>query len=167
MRKREFFPFVLFLLFVVAACTKPTGGDPVASAERTAAPSPTATLTTAEQALRYARCLREHGMPMPDPEIHGDSVRLKGYPKDQVPADVARAAEEACKALVPVLSEADQERKLDSALRYSQCMREQGVEAFPDPDPATGRVRPEPAIQEDPQYEQAKMACSEPVRSSP
>ena len=75
-------------------------------------------------------------MPHAGPEVNSDSVRLKGYPEDEVPADVARGGA-ACKALAPVLSDAGRQRKVEAALRYSQCIRDHGVERDPDPDHRT------------------------------
>ena len=84
--------------------------------------------------LAYARCMRSKGVTnFPDPVL-GKGLRPDA---DQVGANTAtyRAADDACKALLPQgggdVSDAPGDRAV--ALKYSRCMRDNGVPKFPDP----------------------------------
>ncbi|MGA4988753.1 hypothetical protein [Nonomuraea bangladeshensis] len=115
-----------FFLTCVAAC----GGG-------SAAPSPA---RTQESAVKYAQCLREHGVETDDPGAEG-GVRLK------VPSGgeaTLKKAQEACKPYAPVATEkgAGEIPAADQAkfIAYAKCMREHGVD-LPDPQFDGGRAR--------------------------
>jgi hypothetical protein len=107
--------------------------------------------------------MRQHGLPMPDPEPDGDLKAMTGD-KDAIDEDALRKAQDACKQYQPVLSGPEAAGKMGMVREYSRCMRAHGVESFPDPD-ASGRVQL-PQEQTDPDYDQAKATCDEDVRSS-
>ncbi|MFC6022995.1 hypothetical protein ACFP2T_43450 [Plantactinospora solaniradicis] len=152
------------LLVTAAACTKSDDGRDVASVGGTAAPSPTPSLSMLEQGIRYAQCMRAQGVAWPDPEVDGDSVRILGADKN-VDADVLNKAEEACKPYQPTLSGPERERKVAGGLEFSRCMRENGVEDFPDPD-ASGPGDADDSVRKDPQFEQAEVTCRGRMRPS-
>ncbi|HET6550761.1 MAG TPA: hypothetical protein VFG79_20025 [Solirubrobacter sp.] len=86
--------------------------------------------------LDYARCMREHGIDMPDPKFDGNRVEMRG-PKTRIDEDKMREAEEACEKFresvkPPELSEQEKEEMRTAALAHARCMREQGID-FPDP----------------------------------
>jgi hypothetical protein len=87
--------------------------------------------TDQDKAVKFAECIREHGVPhFPDPDAKGDFV----FGIDVSPA-VWKRAVDACKALEPpgALSGKRSPKQQSAALRFAQCVRENGVKDFPDP----------------------------------
>jgi hypothetical protein len=163
MRTRVLAACLLPLLLVMAAAgSKSNDGKGVASVGGSVTPSATPSLSPLERGIRYAQCMRQHGVPLPDPGPDGDLRAVTGD-KDAIDEDVLRKAQEACKQYQPVASGPDEAAKLEGAREYSRCMRAQGVENFPDPD-ASGRVELPPE-QNDPDYDQAKAICDAQARS--
>jgi hypothetical protein len=83
------------------------------------------------QGIKFADCMRSHGMPtFPDPGDAGGGIQL---PQGSSPA--LEAAVKDCRALQPGgagPSQATGEQKA-MMLHLSQCMRAHGVSGFPDP----------------------------------
>lgn len=113
-------------MMLVAGCAT-VGGVP-AGADGSAADA-------RELALRFAQCMRDKGVDLPDPgpDPGGGAVRLA----DDIDPEVLAAAQAACQAEIPGLAgqgggppDAEQ---LERARRYAQCMREHGLPDFPDP----------------------------------
>lgn len=93
--------------------------------------SVTKKVTDQDKAVKFAACIRGHGVPhFPDPDAKGDFV----FGIDVTPA-VWRKAVDACKALEPpgALSGKRSPKQQSAALRFAQCVRENGVKDFPDP----------------------------------
>jgi hypothetical protein len=111
-----------------------------------------------EAQLAYTECMREHGIDMEDPQP-GEPLRvqLRGDPEE------ARAAQEACQDLLPAGGPgggANDPRAQERMLEFAQCMRDNGVESFPDPQPGGGiQIGPDQA--EDPDFEAAQETCRE------
>ncbi|MGV9774439.1 hypothetical protein [Streptosporangium sp. NPDC003464] len=89
--------------------------------------------------LRFARCMRENGVDMPDPEPGSDAVTLRG----EVDKDSLDRASRACEKYGP----AGQKKRAaadpavqNALLKYARCMRENGID-MKDPDFSDGRVR--------------------------
>jgi hypothetical protein len=86
----------------------------------------------------FAKCMREHGVDMPDPKPAGDgkgmAVTLGGGPGDAPKLD---AAQSACKHLMPNGGEMKpmSAEELDKVRKEAKCMRDHGVD-MPDPDPS-------------------------------
>lgn len=123
-----------------------------------AAASPTAVDKT-EQGRRFAACMREHGVDMPDPEP-GEAMRAE---MSKLPKDKLAPALEACKTLLPNGGEAVQldPQQVEQLRALSRCMRENGVEEFPEPDD-TGKLRIEGSMAElrtSPRFQQALEKC--------
>jgi hypothetical protein len=109
----------------------------------------------AEKMRRFAACMREHGIDMPDPEVDGDGrVRVQiggagaqagsgtsggGAPPDR---EKLEAAQQACKQYLPNGGEPPKmdPEQVEKARQFAKCMRENGVPNFPDPQ-ADGGVR--------------------------
>ncbi len=95
-----------------------------------------------DAALSYARCMRQHGVDMPDPKTDENGVILEtggGDPNAGGGASAARvrSADAACRkhlddAKPPELSAEQQREFKRQALRHAKCMRDNGVD-FPDP----------------------------------
>jgi hypothetical protein len=131
-----------------------------------------------EAALRYAQCMREHGVDVPDPSFEGGGIKQTG-PTEDVPRAKVEDAENACKKYMedtepPQMSEEKQQDFREAALANARCMREHGIENFPDPTfgpngRATMRIDKGSGIDEDdPDFRKAQEACKGtlPQRSS-
>ncbi len=84
-----------------------------------------------EQAVKFAECIRGNGVSdFPDPNASGEFV----YGVSVSPA-VFKKAVDACKELQPpgTLSANRTPEQQSAGLEFAQCMRENGVEDFPDP----------------------------------
>src|SRR5882757_10257291 len=99
------------------------------------------TAANQEKAVKFAQCMRENGVSQfPDPDASGnltiDGV-LNGSGIDSN-APAWQQAIDACKDLQPPGFTGGGERSAgeqEAALRFAQCIRENGVEDFPDPAP--------------------------------
>jgi uncharacterized protein involved in copper resistance len=86
--------------------------------------------------LDFARCMREHGVDMPDPQFDGGRMTMKRS-GDSDPEKM-RAADKACQPILakvkpPEMSPQKQEELKRAALANARCMREHGIDNFPDP----------------------------------
>jgi len=166
MRTRLLAAGVTLLLLLTAGCSHPRDDVHVASAGGTATPSPTSTLSVDEQAVRWARCYRSHGVPMQDPQRLPDGrTRIGGgdYEKT-ISHDVLARADAACASLRPVLPAGEQNAKLAAARAESACIRQHGVPDYPDPDP-DGHAELPDAVRQDPEFDAAKATCRDLTRS--
>jgi hypothetical protein len=137
---------LLGALALVTACSSSSSSAETAPAE------------DREQALEFAQCMRENGVPdFPDPDAEGRFS--EGEHDSDDPA--LRAAQEACRELAPG---GEHQNTGDPAFveqmrEYSQCMRDNGVPDFPDPD-ADGRLRGVAHEQrDDPTFRAASETC--------
>jgi hypothetical protein len=161
MRTRTTVPTVALLLVtaLVGACGGGDDGGGVASlsgAGSDGAGSATSTTLSEEEAeqalLDWAECMREQGVDVPDPQISEDggvSIQVGSGPGgddegesdgDTPPTPMDREAvqqaEDACgqPPMVGSFTEEDREQMEQDALEFSECMRDEGLEDFPDPD---------------------------------
>ncbi|MEW9551337.1 hypothetical protein [Nonomuraea sp. NPDC050783] len=107
-------------------------------------------------ALKYAQCMRENGIDMPDPEP-GGKVTLKIGPGTQ--KEKMDQAQAACKQWAPSGqkgSGGDPKRE-ETMRKAAQCMRDNGVEKFPDPDGNMVRINRD--VAEDPDFKSAQEKC--------
>jgi hypothetical protein len=122
-----------------------------------------------EAMLAFAQCMRDQGIDMPDPEFDGGRVMQRG-PEDRVAPEKMRKADAECRKHMedvepPELSPEQQQEMKESALAHAKCMREQGLENFPDPtfDEDGGaqiRIGPGTGLDpEDPKFQAAEKAC--------
>jgi hypothetical protein len=161
----------LFIVLALAACGG--GGDSggVASLNGSSGADASSTTTTSskdpkEAAVDFARCMREHGVDVPDPDANG-GLRVTARPGDS--AKVERA-QKACQPILekakPELSPEQKTIMQDAALAFARCMREHGIDV-PDPTFGSGGI----VIQKrrakggggfdpnDPKFEEAQKAC--------
>jgi hypothetical protein len=90
-----------------------------------------------EGALKFAKCMREHGIDMPDPQRVGSGgikQTLNGKPGSQAKME---AAQKDCQKYMQIgggkaPSAAEQAKVKDALLAYAKCMRDNGVD-MPDP----------------------------------
>jgi hypothetical protein len=153
---------VLAVLLLVGACSDSSADDGVASLDdgttddSTGGGGDEADLSPEEQEealLDWAQCMRDQGIDIPDPEVTEDGGVIigggtSGDPDDEDGTDdVAtgppfeqedfEAAREECgdpPGGPSELSEEELAERQDAALEFAQCMRDEGVEDFPDPD---------------------------------
>ena len=146
-------------LGAAGACTTSDHGPDVASVGGSATPAAAPSLSLLDQGIRWARCMREHGIAQPDPVANnGDGIRFQGLAKDSVDAATLERAQAACEQLRPVLPAADLAHKSELVRLLARCMREHGVENFPDPAP-DGQLDITPDVENDPQFPAAKETC--------
>ncbi|WP_238016366.1 hypothetical protein KZZ52_57970 [Dactylosporangium sp. AC04546] len=124
---------VLLTLLLLAACS-PAHGPSVASAGGGPSVSASPSADKAEANRRFAKCMREHGVDVPDPGPDGNLTIATGADRSKV-----LEASEACQEFLPnggALKNLSPEQ-LEQARAFAKCMREHGVN-MPDPDPNTG-----------------------------
>jgi hypothetical protein len=95
----------LALTLAVAACG---GGKSNGVASLSGSDKPTATTSAntskdfKQAALAFARCMRQHGINVPDPNPNGGGIVVKGGPGTLNPDDPKfKAAQQACQKLLP------------------------------------------------------------------
>ncbi len=160
--RRLLVPPALALALAVGLATAACGGPPTADAQVASANGTDGVKTKAKDAatknadaekagLEFAKCMREHGVDMPDPRTGGpgEGGFIMVGPSDSATAtegepvagagvpEEFRAADEACRHLLDDLIQdggppMDAEAQ-DRALKFAKCMREHGVD-MPDPD---------------------------------
>lgn len=148
-----------------AGCAR-VGGDDVATAggaAKTAAASdgPSPAADAEERMWQFTRCMREHGIDMPDPEPGGRPVIKLTGGADKEKVDKAR---EACKKYLPGAAgdRLDDPEFQESLRQYAKCMREHGVD-MPDPAPGSG-VQIDKRKMQDPTYKKAHEACADRIK---
>lgn len=85
--------------------------------------------------LAFARCMRAHGVNVPDPSPGGHGIHIQISSGD-LNSPAFKAAQSACGKLLPGGGPGSghptaQDRA--AMLRLSQCMRSHGISGFPDP----------------------------------
>ena len=100
-----------------------------------------------EGALKFAQCMREHGVDMPDPQRDakgGIRITQKRRAGDGMTDAKAQAAQKDCEKHLqegggPTRDPAAEARMQDALFAYAKCMRSQGVD-MPDPKVSGGKV---------------------------
>jgi hypothetical protein len=134
-------------------------------------PSPTASADSEGNSggkgsgLEYAQCMRDNGVKeFPDPSEDG-KLTLRAKPGSGLDPNSPtwKKAEEACKSKRPEPSEAQKQNMKAQGLKYSQCMRDNGIKSFPDPNPDGGmllRMKKGTELDpESPKFKAAQEAC--------
>lgn len=130
MRKMTMMVIAPLLVTILAACGSSGSGDDVASAGGTRSSSAVPQAGDGS-GIEYARCMREHGVDIPDPEPGTQPPVVDG------PADsTEHKAIEACKQFLPNGGEVEEisPEDLEKVRQYARCMREHGID-MPDPGP--------------------------------
>ncbi len=123
-------------------------------------------------ATAAARCMREQGIDIPDPEGGQGVVKLElpeGVTEEQL-----RTAQEKCRDKMPQLpgqDETDPEQLAemhDQAIEFAACMRRQGLD-YPDPVMENGRllIRTGRLDPSDPAAQEATEACRDHLPTPP
>jgi len=138
---------LLILLGMTAACGGSGNGNDSAlpdaagtSTSPSASSSADADLNPQDAMLKFAQCMREHGVDVPDPGPNG-GIRVDGNGLSQQQMEAAQAA---CQKWMDMAEPADgghelTEEEKQQFLDMAACMRERGYD-FPDPTFDGGRV---------------------------
>ncbi|QNE22956.1 hypothetical protein F1D05_15885 [Kribbella qitaiheensis] len=152
------------LTLVLSGCGAKAEDNQVASgggAQGTAGPSSApASLSRDEKGVKFAQCLREHGINVQDPEP-GKGIQLKIDPSSGVAkADVDKAME-ACKQYDPQADGTNNANPQaeENGRKFAECMRKNGVEKFPDPKPGQRGILIDKATADDPDLPKAQEIC--------
>jgi hypothetical protein len=128
--------------------------------------------------VKFAECMRENGVDMPDPQIEGGKTVFKVGGDSGISPEKFETAQKACekyqKHIRPQLTEEEQQEFKENALAHSRCMREHGID-FPDPTfdaeggarvriggGSGGKLNPE-----DPKFKAAEEACGDLMGKGP
>lgn len=143
MRTRTVAVLALTLALTSAACARTGTKDPQVASAQTAKPKASASASAGastddpDAPLKFAQCMRAHGISwFPDPNSGKTSIMIpKGQDKTKFDA-----AQEACKQYMPNGGEMHKPsaEELEAARNMAKCMRENGIPNFPDPNPDGG-----------------------------
>ncbi|WP_131732612.1 hypothetical protein [Actinomadura formosensis] len=149
------------VVFGVAACGDDGGGSGVASAGGAAkvsvSASPTGSLSAEDAQLKFAQCMRENGVNVPDPGSGGARARRLGEGTDRAKL---QAALEKCKQWLQAggsLPDLTDPKVRDQYVKFAQCMREHGVN-IPDPGSDGQLTIPKERVDQG-KTEKAREAC--------
>jgi hypothetical protein len=110
--------------------------------------------------------MRSHGITnFPDPDSHGD-IGINGGPGTGLDPNSPqfKAADRACKPLMPAPNASEAGKNRPALLRYARCMRAHGIADFPDPQSGGGGLQVSASAGSDlnansPLYKAADKAC--------
>ncbi len=133
-----------------------------------------------EAAAKYAECMREQGIDMPDPttdENGATGFEITPETDTEASGDEFEDADKKCRPILanakpPEISEEDQQEMREAALEFAECMRDHGIDV---PDPRFGEdgsvsidvggpgseMDPE---NPSPEFEKAQEACGDLMR---
>jgi hypothetical protein len=139
----------LALTLAVAACGGGGKSNGVASLSGSDKPTATTSANTSKDfkqaALAFARCMRQHGIDMPDPKFTGNggvTQEIKGSPGSKGPDDPKfKAAQQACQQYQPNGGQLKKPnpQEQQQMLAFARCMRQHGINV-PDPNPNGGGI---------------------------
>jgi hypothetical protein len=145
----------LTLAAVAALALLGTGcgsGDEPVGTPSSASPSPE------ELGVKFAQCMREHGVDLPDPKP-GEGIQLRVGPDTS--RETMNAAMEACREFNPQGNggpAGGNPQNAENVRKFAQCMRDNGVESFPDPTDQGGMLV-DGSVTQDPDFTAAQQKC--------
>jgi hypothetical protein len=120
-----------------------------------------------EGALRFAKCMRDHGVDMPDPKRDSNGgIMLTGPAggnRTKLGDPKMKAAQSACQKYMdngggPPLDPAAQAKLQDAFVAYAGCMRGKGID-MPDPKVRGHRIQMRLTNPDSPAFKAADTAC--------
>jgi len=163
MRKTTLAATLLTAAVLLTSCGSNEPDTQVASG--TGAQQPEATATSAppslsrdEMAIKFTQCLREQGLNVPDPEP-GKGPMLKFDKSSGVTPEQVEKAMDACKQYNPQAEGSANPQQEENGRKFAQCMRDNGVEKFPDPKPGQRGIMIGPGVGDDPDFQKAQDTC--------
>ncbi|MEV4376150.1 hypothetical protein [Streptosporangium sp. NPDC049644] len=151
---------LLAVPLLLAGCgAVPTTSGVAGKGDGAASASASASADQGQAQLRFARCMRENGVDMADPDGSG-KIRVQAQKGEE--GKLEKAMKE-CQHFMEDAAggkgaAADPKRR-DEMVRYVQCMREQGIE-MEDPDP-NGKLRLKLPDGGEQKLKAAEVACKE------
>jgi hypothetical protein len=111
-----------------------------------------------QQVVKFARCMREHGVEVQTPTGSGGPIRVKG-----ANGQTMEAAQKACQRYQPKggkenLSPAQRAEREDQINKFAKCMREHGVQVETSGSGGLG-IRLKDVNPESPGFRAAQKAC--------
>jgi hypothetical protein len=165
---------MLALTLAVAACGG--GGKANGVASLGGANKPTATTTAKpwskqdamQAALAFARCMRQHGIDMPDPQFNGNGISQEFTARrgSKGPDDPTfKAAQQACNKYLPNGGQPAKPnlQEQQQMLAFARCMRQHGIDV-PDPGASGGievKGAPGTVNPDSPKFKAAERACQQ------
>jgi hypothetical protein len=166
---------VLFAL-VLTACTGATAApsgvasldDPATSDAPGASDGPASSMTPEDAMLAFAKCMREHGVDMPDPQPGGQGGVVFNIDRNGIDSETFQEAQEACGDIMqdagfgPGRSMSPEDQ--DKLVAFAACMREHGID-MPDPQTTSGggggavRIGGDGIDPGSPEFQDAMEAC--------
>lgn len=140
----------------LAGCGRAAGNGTTA-ASTTAASAPSPHNADYDNAQAIITCYRQHGDPSaPDPNYDPSDGR---WHLDA--GNVPESAQRACQHLFPAADPSPpvSQPVFQALVRFAVCMRQQGVPAWPDPNPAGQFPLPPALLTKTPAGERARTAC--------
>ncbi len=122
---------MLLAAFAAVVCTLA-----LAACGGSSSPGANAQSSVADGALKFARCMREHGIKnFPDPQVAGGgakfSFRSKGPGQGGLSPQTMEAAQRACRHFMaadrPKLTPQERVQREEQVRKFAKCMREHGV----------------------------------------
>ena len=95
-----------------------------------------ANATAPDRSVTFAQCMRENGITeFPDPNASGDQEFVEAIQRLDTSSAAWKQAIGACKELRPpgLLGGKATPKQMRERLQFAQCMRDNGIEDFPDP----------------------------------
>ncbi|GAA4630500.1 hypothetical protein GCM10023196_056100 [Actinoallomurus vinaceus] len=160
-RTRRVWSLAAAILIAGAGLTACGGGSGSAKASSPAAAQPGKAGGNSTKAVKYAECMRKNGVPeFPDPDPNG-RVMLTGKKGSGLDPESSqfKAATQACKAYAPqgVVGGGQADPAM---LKFSQCMRKNGVPSFPDPQGGKLIMKQGSGVDPNsPQFQAAQKTC--------
>jgi hypothetical protein len=165
---------MLAVTLAVAACGG--GGKANGVASLSGANKPTATTTAKpsskqdamQAALAFARCMRQHGINLPDPQFNGNGISQDFAARrgSKGPNDPKfKAAQQACNKYLPNGGQPTKPnlQEQQQMLAFARCMRQHGIDV-PDPGASGGievKGRPGSVNPDSPKFKAAEQACQQ------
>jgi hypothetical protein len=172
-RMRPLLGLLPALALAVAACGGGGGkSDGVASLSGAGQATSTTNASSSyprQAGLAFARCMRQHGMNMPDPKIDADERMNQQLPPGVSPDDPKfKAAQQACQKYLPNGGQPTKPnaQQLQQMLGFARCMRQHGIN-MPDPGPGGGIDLAGSGVSSDsPKFQAAQQACQKYLSNS-
>lgn len=134
---------LLLLTSIPAAAQVATLATP--DPEAAATPAPAEEVDDEQAILDLVACLRDNGLDIPDPQFGPEgptfadpSVLLSIDLGSDTFLDAMDACEDLLAAVTPEVDPEQQAEQVEQQLVLAECMRREGMEDFPDPDPIEG-----------------------------
>jgi hypothetical protein len=153
---------------LLVSCAADGSGVATLGGSDDSTPEPEASVDREEAFLRFAECMRDHGVDVGDPHRSEDGGEVIAVGDESVDPQDVQEADAACRHLLPEgtdeppdLSPQERARIRDQMVRFAGCMRGQGID-FPDPEPQGGGIVFGPGGDlnpDDPEFRAAEEEC--------